>query len=199
MKLFNHFLILSSLILTLASCSNSNLESTPKAVEINKNQNYSPSMAIKNSETIRDIGVENTILEAYNLQRGIDPVYYSYVKIDLNSDSVPEYFVYAYGPMLSGSGGGSALILNNDYKEISRFTLVQTPIIINNHRTKNWKDIIMNVSGGGATPNAAIMKFDGKTYPSNPSLQPTLGTHDYIDGIKIFTENISKNQGFKIE
>ena len=57
----------------------------------------------------------------------------------------------------------------------------------------------MNVSGGGAIPNAAIMKFDGKTYPSNPSLQPTLGTHDYIDGIKIFTENISKNQGFKIE
>ncbi|MGL4511409.1 hypothetical protein, partial [Cetobacterium sp.] len=154
---------------------------------------------IKNSETIRDIGVENAILEAYSLQKGVDEVYYSYVKIDLNNDSVPEYFVYAYGPMLSGSGGGSALILNSDYKEISRFTLVQTPIIINNHRTKNWKDIIMNVSGGGATPNAAIMKFDGKTYPSNPSLQPTLGTHDYIDGIKIFTENISKNQGFKIE
>ncbi|MBC2852473.1 MULTISPECIES: hypothetical protein [Cetobacterium] len=199
MKLLNRFLILGSLILTLASCSNSNLESTPKAVEINKNQNYSPSMAIKNSETIRNVGVENAILEAYNLQRGIDPVYYSYVKIDLNSDSVPEYFVYAYGPMLSGSGGGSALILNSDYKEISRFTLVQTPIIINNHRTKNWKDIIMTVSGGGATPATAIMKFDGKTYPLNPSLQPTLGTHDYIDGVKIFTENISKNQGFKIE
>lgn len=171
MKLLNRFLILGSLILTLTSCSNSNLESTSKAVEINKNQNYSPSMAIKNSETIRNVGVENAILKAYNLQRGIDPVYYSYVKIDLNSD----------------------------YKEISRFTLVQTPIIINNHRTKNWKDIIMTVSGGGATPATAIMKFDGKTYPLNPSLQPTLGTHDYIDGVKIFTENISKNQGFKIE
>lgn len=199
MKLLNRFLILSSLVLNLASCSNIDLENTPKSIEISKNQNFNPSMAIKKSETIKDIGVENAILEAYNLQRGVDPVYYSYVKIDLNSDSIPEYFVYAYGPMLSGSGGGSALILNSNYKEISRFTLVQTPIIINNHRTKNWKDIIMTVSGGGATPATAIMKFDGKTYPSNPSLQPTLGPHDYVDGIKIFTEDISINKGFKIE
>ena len=199
MKSLNRFFILSSLVLTLASCSNTDLENTPKPVEISKNQNFNPSMTIKKSETIKDIGVENAILEAYNLQRGVDPVYYSYVKIDLNNDSIPEYFVYAYGPMLSGSGGGSALILNSDYKEISRFTLVQTPIIINNHRTKNWKDIIMTVSGGGATPATAIMKFNGKTYPSNPSLQPTLGAHDYVDGVKIFTENISINSGFKIE
>ncbi|WP_297432083.1 hypothetical protein [uncultured Cetobacterium sp.] len=99
MKSLNRFLILSSLVLTLASCSNTDLENTPKPVEISKNQNFNPSMTIKKSETIKDIGVENAILEAYNLQRGVDPVYYSYVKIDLNNDSIPEYFVYAYGPV----------------------------------------------------------------------------------------------------
>ena len=197
MKLLTQFLILSSLILSSTSCSNTNSENTPNSIEISQKQNSS--IAIKKSEIIKDIGVENAILKAYDLKRGVDSVYYSYTKIDLNNDSVPEYFVYAYGPMISGSGGSSALILNSNYEEISRFTLVQTPIIINNHRTKNWRDIIMTVSGGGAIPATAIMKFDGKTYPSNPSLQPTLGAHDYIDGIKIFTENLSKDQGFKIE
>ncbi|MGL5231358.1 MAG: hypothetical protein ACRC8F_11100 [Cetobacterium sp.] len=190
--------VLSSLILTLIACSNNDLKTiSAEPITTSSNQNYFT--ADKQSEFSPNIDIENTILETYNLQKGVDEVYYSYVKIDLNNDSVPEYFVYAYGPMLSGSGGGSALILNSDYKEISRFTLVQTPIIISKHRTKNWKDIIMNVSGGGATPNAAIIKFDGKTYPSNPSLQPTLGPHDYIEGIKIFTENTSVNRSFKIE
>lgn len=190
--------VLSSLILTLIACSNNDLKTiSAEPITTNSNQNYFT--ADKQSEFSPNIDIENTILETYNLQKGVDEVYYSYVKIDLNNDSVPEYFVYAYGPMLSGSGGGSALILNSDYKEISRFTLVQTPIIISKHRTKNWKDIIMNVSGGGATPNAAIIKFDGKIYPSNPSLQPTLGPHDYIEGIKIFTENTSVNRSFKIE
>ena len=197
MNLLTQFLILSSLILSLTSCSNTDLGNTSNSIKVSQKQNSS--IAIKKSEIIKDIGVENAILKAYDLKRGVDSVYYSYTKIDLNNDSIPEYFVYAYGPMISGSGGSSALILTNDYQEISRFTLVQTPIIINNHRTKNWRDIIMNVSGGGITPTNVVIKFDGKSYPSNPSLQPALGPHDYIDGIKIFTENMSKNQGFKIE
>lgn len=191
-------LILSSITLTLVACSNSNLKtSSAEPIATGISQNYVTTD--KQSETSPNVGIEKAILEYYNLQRGVDTIYYSYVKIDLNNDSVPEYFVYAYGPMLSGSGGASALILNSDYKEVSNFTLVQTPIIISKHRTKNWKDILMNVSGGGATPSTVIMKFDGKKYPSNPSLQPALGPHDYIEGIKIFNKNTSIDQSFKIE
>lgn len=186
---------LSSLILAFAACSNADLENVSNAIA----QSQNSSAATIKSETVKDFNIENAILEAYNLQRGVDSVFYYYTKVDLNDDYVPEYFVYAYGPMLSGSGGASALILSNNYKEISRFTLVQTPITISKHKTKNWKDIIMRVSGGGATPSTVVMKFDGETYPSNPSLQQPLGPNDYIDGIKIFTEDMTLTRGLKIE
>lgn len=189
------FFILNSLILALTACSNADLENLSNAIT----QSQNSSASVIQSENVKNVNIENAILEAYKLQRGVDPVFYYYTKVDLNDDYIPEYFVYAYGPMLSGSGGASALILSDNYKEISRFTLVQTPITISKHKTKNWKDIVMTVSGGGATPSTVVMKFDGETYPSNPSLQPPLGPNDYIDGTRIFTENMSINRGFKIE
>lgn len=189
------FFILNSLILALTACSNADLENLSNAIT----QSQNSSASVIQSENVKNVNIENAILEAYKLQRGVDPVFYYYTKVDLNDDYIPEYFIYAYGPMLSGSGGASALILSDNYKEISRFTLVQTPITISKHKTKNWKDIVMTVSGGGATPSTVVMKFDGETYPSNPSLQPPLGPNDYIDGTRIFTENMSINRGFKIE
>lgn len=195
MKKISLFLILGSLILSLTACSNADLENISKALA----ETNSTSMGNKPSETMRNTAVENAILEAYNLQRGTDIVYYHYTKVDLNDDYVPEYFVYAYGPMLSGSGGGSALILSNNFKEISRFSLVRTPITISRNKTRGWKDIIMQVSGGGANPSTVAMRFNGESYPSNPSTQPSLSPNDYVDGIRIFTEDMSVNRGLKIE
>ncbi|WP_297598952.1 hypothetical protein [uncultured Cetobacterium sp.] len=195
MKKISLFLILSSLVLSLTSCSNADLENISKALA----ETNSTATGNKPSEMIRNTAVENAILEAYNLQRGVDTVYYYYTKVDLNGDNIPEYFIYAYGPELSGSGGGSALILSNNFKEISRFTLVRTPITISRNKTRGWKDIIMQVSGGGANPSTVAMKFNGESYPSNPSTQPALSPNDYVDGTRIFTENMSVNRGLKIE
>ena len=37
-----------------------------------------------------------------------------------------------------------------------------------------WNDLAVGVSGGGATPHIALLRFSGGRYPSNPSTQPIL-------------------------
>ena len=78
-------LILSSITLTLVACSNSNLKtSSAEPIATGISQNYVTTD--KQSETSPNVGIEKAILEYYNLQRGVDTIYYSYVKIDLNND-----------------------------------------------------------------------------------------------------------------
>lgn len=159
-------------------------------------------MQTMKSETQRDREVEENLIKTYSLKRGEDIAFYYYNKVDLNGDNKPEVIVYAYGPMLAGSGGGSGLILkeiSEGYQIISKLSLVRTPIIISNNKTNGWKDIIMEVSGGGATPSKVTMKFDGKKYPSNPSTQTKLNANVKVQGIKILADDPSVNQGIKIE
>ena len=159
----------------------------------------SAEMKSMKSETQRDREVEETLIKTYSLKRGEDIVHYMYNKVDLNGDKKPEVIVYAYGPMLGGSGGDSGLILkevSEGYQVISELSLVRTPIIISDNKTKGWNDIIMEVSGGGATPGQAVLKFNGKKYPST---QPMLGKDAKIKGVKILADEFVPNVGIPLE
>lgn len=39
---------------------------------------------------------------------------------------------------------------------------------------------------GGAKPQTVALKFDGKVYPSNPSLQPPITGENTVEGVKVF-------------
>ncbi len=40
-------------------------------------------------------------------------------------------------------------------------------------QTKGWRDLTVLVSGGGIVPGyRAILPFDGREYPSNPTMAP---------------------------
>lgn len=162
----------------------------------------SAEMKSMKSETQRDREVEETLIKTYSLKRGEDIVHYMYNKVDLNGDKKPEVIVYAYGPMLGGSGGDSGLILkevSEGYQVISELSLVRTPIIISDNKTKGWNDIIMEVSGGGATPEQAVLKFNGKKYPSNPSTQPKLGKNAKIEGVQILADEFVPDIGIPLK
>ncbi|WP_316748744.1 hypothetical protein [Pedobacter gandavensis] len=85
---------------------------------------------------------------------------------DLNEDGKKEIFVGLTGSNFCGSGGCTMLLLNPEGEMISRFTVVNYPIQISNTATKGWKDLVLNSNG-----KDHLMKFDGKTYPANPSVQ----------------------------
>ncbi|MGB7998927.1 MAG: hypothetical protein WCF60_02305 [Anaerobacillus sp.] len=130
-----------------------------------------------NSETKRDVELEEIFSKEFGLKKGVDSLRYYYNRIDLNGDQTPETFVYLVGPSVCGTGGFSGLLLeekDGDYSVKSRFSLVRTPVIIQNETTNGWKNIVMYVAGGGIEPGYHQLKFDGESYPSDPSVEPVV-------------------------
>jgi len=91
-------------------------------------------------------------------------IYYEY---DLNDDGKTEYLVGFTGLYFCGSGGCTQYILDNKGNVISKFSVSDYPVIIDINKSNGWKDLIM--SSGGKNH---VMKYNGKTYPPNPSLLP---------------------------
>lgn len=87
---------------------------------------------------------------------------------DLNDDSKKEIFVGLIGGYFCGSGGCTMLLLNNQGKVITDFTVTDYPVIIDSNKTKGWKNLII-MSGG----KNHLVRYNGSKYPSNPSVQPT--------------------------
>ncbi|MBC2851222.1 hypothetical protein H5J22_07350 [Cetobacterium sp. 8H] len=159
-------------------------------------------MPTMKSETQRNIEVEESLIREFSLVRGEDRVNYFYNNIDLDGDKKPEIIVYAYGPMLGGSGGYSGLVLkerSEGYDTVSKFTNLRPPIIVSNKTTKGWKDIILEVSGGGAPSGKVVMKFNGKKYPLNPTTQTLLPKDVKIDGVEIISDNLMEYHGIPLE
>ncbi|WP_342328111.1 hypothetical protein [Pedobacter sp. FW305-3-2-15-E-R2A2] len=86
---------------------------------------------------------------------------------DLNEDGKKEIFVGLTGPYFCGSGGCTFLLLDHEGQQITKFTVTDYPVLVAGTNTKGWKDLIL--SSGGKNH---LMKFNGSTYPSNPTVQP---------------------------
>jgi tetratricopeptide (TPR) repeat protein len=155
-----------------------------------------------NSETKRDLKLEEAIKKEFDLNQDVGNVRYYYNKVDLNEDRIPEVFVYLVGPFVCGTGGCSGVIFkqeNGEYKVLSRFSLVNTPVIISNTKTNGYRDLIMYVSGGGIKSFFARVKYDGKAYPMNPSIEPKVETGTKVDGVAIIADDIAKNPGIVLK
>lgn len=92
-----------------------------------------------------------------------------FFEYDLNEDGKNEIFVGLTGTYFCGSGGCTQLILNDQGNVISTFSVSGYPVIIDKNKTNGWKDLFI-YSGS----KNRIVKFDGKKYPSNPSVLPEL-------------------------
>lgn len=153
------------------------------------------------SETERDTKLEKALIKEYQLEDFKDRARYYYNKVDLNGDGKPEIFAYLVGTYFCGTGGCSAAIFkekNDNYQLLARFSVVNNPIIISENKTKGYKDIIMNVYGGGIEPFFARLKYNGTTYPSNPSIQPKVEPGTKLDGIAIVADDIGKSPGIEL-
>lgn len=92
-----------------------------------------------------------------------------FFEYDLNADGSKEIFVGLTGPYFCGSGGCTQFILNAQGEVITQFTVSDYPVVISTDRSNGWNDLLILSDGSYHT-----VKFDGKTYPGNPSFLPTL-------------------------
>jgi hypothetical protein len=94
--------------------------------------------------------------------------------IDLNSDGKQEVIVYLLG--WRGSGGCGTLILEpqgSSFRVVTYITIVKLPIRVLATKSHGWNNLTVFVQGGGITRGYdAELRFNGKKYPSNPTVYP---------------------------
>lgn len=93
-------------------------------------------------------------------------------EVDLDADGKNEVFINFFSSYFCGTGGCTLVLFNNDLKQITRFTVTRTPLFIQNEIKNGWKTILVKSDG-----KFVKLIFDGKSYPSNPSVVETV---DYL-------------------
>jgi hypothetical protein len=94
--------------------------------------------------------------------------------VDLRDDGVKEVVVYLSGGGWCGSGGCTTLILapeSSSFRVITKITVTKLPIRVLTTESNDWHDIGVKARISGTEPTCeAKLSFDGKTYPSNPTV-----------------------------
>jgi hypothetical protein len=97
-------------------------------------------------------------------------------RTDCDGIETEEDVVYVSGQRWCGSGGCTMLILEptkSSFKVLGRVTIVQLPIKLLTSRSDGYPDIAVRVQGGGIQSGyEAVLSFNGKSYPKNPSMRP---------------------------
>lgn len=96
--------------------------------------------------------------------------------VDLDGDGIEEAIVYLTGQRWCGSGGCTTLILarqGSSYRLVTKITIAWPPVRVLTSSTDGWRDLAVRVQGGGLDSGyEAEVRFDGRTYPTNPSTPP---------------------------
>ncbi len=118
---------------------------------------------------------------------------------DLNGDGRAELIVYVVGPMACGTGGCPTLVFTPGdgmgYRLVTTISITRTPVRMSAQTTNGWRNLIVHVAGGGATPHDAELEFDGRTYPTNPSVPPARPAPGYEGAVVLIPDFESLSQG----
>ncbi len=115
------------------------------------------------------------------LQRYVGPhqrrtTRYSFADVNRSDGTTEEVIVYLSGHDWCGSGGCTLLILaprGSRYDVIGYTTIVWPPIRLLGTTSAGRHDIAVRIAGGGVRPaREVVLRFDGKHYPSNPTVPP---------------------------
>jgi hypothetical protein len=112
-------------------------------------------------------------VRAYTQQ--ITPMSFEYALVDLNDDGTPDALVLLRDSQWCGTGGCTLLILRGKagaFTLVSTATIINEPIKVAREREHGWHTLLVTVQGGGIQPALVELRFDGKKFPFNPTLQP---------------------------
>lgn len=162
------YLLLPLATLALASCG--------QAPASKENPTPKPTAATADALSPHPVNAEEDIRQ-FLLQEYPDasPLLYALAWNDLDGDGADEAIVYLVSPYFCGTGGCNTLVLAQTgpmWRKVADISVSRTPISVLESSTKGWKDLIVAVSGGGGPSGNALLRFNGETYPSNPTVPP---------------------------
>jgi hypothetical protein len=146
----------------------------------------------------RNAAVEKAILAAMHTPG--KPVCYLYNLVDLNGDGKQEAVAYILS--CCGSGGCNMLILQPKgagYRLVTQMTVTQSPVVISKNKTNGWSDLIEYAEGGGMPLTYVVLRFNGRSYPTNPTVAPALPKGKVIEGTAIIADDIHPDSGLRIQ
>lgn len=70
---------------------------------------------------------------------------------------------------------------------LSEITRIRGPLVVSEHKTNGWRDIIVRMSGVSMSDRNVALRFDGQGYPTNPMTQTKIQTEMRdIQGERLF-------------
>jgi uncharacterized protein YecT (DUF1311 family) len=94
---------------------------------------------------------------------------------DLNGDGRPEAIVFLMGGQWCGSGGCTMLVLEQSgggFTVRGKTSVTSAPIAVLPSANHGWRDLVVQVGGGGGWSGQVILPFRGDRYASNPTVPP---------------------------
>lgn len=92
---------------------------------------------------------------------------YLFARADLNDDGLDEVFVYLLGSYFCGTGGCILLVLaeaEEGYRVVNSFPTSRIPLVVSREKADGWRDLVREVSGGGASVEFVRHQFEGDKY-----------------------------------
>jgi hypothetical protein len=121
---------------------------------------------------------------------------YIYNAVDLNNDGKSEYLVELIGSDWCGTGGCTLLILDKNFKLNTRMTVVNDPIFVGapskNEVTKGYSNLYIQNKDGSVVK----MAWNGKKYPTNPTVAPKTDKKIIVDKFKFLNSSDQKRYTF---
>jgi hypothetical protein len=140
-----------------------------------------------------DTSALNQALLAYLAKTGVDAKFadpHQTALTDLNGDGRQDALVLLENPMyFCGTGGCTMLVFQGTpagFQFVSSSSLIRGPVLASETSTHGWRDLIVEVAGGGIAPKQVAMKFTGSKYPLNPSTLAPLPKDQPLKGTKVF-------------
>ena len=108
---------------------------------------------------------------------------YTLTLADLNGDKRPDALIYAMATSdghgqadLCGSGGCDLYVLTwtpTGYQQVTDISIARPPVRVLSTITHGWHDLGVMVAGGGIVSGyEARLRFNGRSYPANPTVPP---------------------------
>ena len=130
---------------------------------------------------------------------------YTVALADLDGDKKPEALIYAMATSegggqadLCGSGGCDLYVLAmtpTGYREITDISVARPPVRVLSTTTNGWRDLGVMVAGGGIIRGyEARLRYDGHSYPDNPTVSPAVRLQG-VAGEQVIGEDAGRMTG----
>lgn len=104
--------------------------------------------------------------------RSVGDLGYRSSEYDLDGDGKPEVLAYVAGDEWCSSGGCSLVVLKRDganLTEVVRTRNTRLPLGVLDTESRGWPDLWVSTAGSDELSGRRILKFDGTSYPADPT------------------------------